>query len=98
VPFHLGKHKPVAPPQRAAFGLKRRLQVAALGALVIFIGVFRLSRGVLSMINSYAMPVSSGALVATGAVLLFLAVIPTGWLEKTAAWLQRNGKHGRSHP
>jgi hypothetical protein len=33
VPFHLGKHKPVAPPKRAAFGVKVRLQVAALGAL-----------------------------------------------------------------
>jgi hypothetical protein len=33
VPFHLGKHKPVAPPKRAAFGVKLRFQVAALGAL-----------------------------------------------------------------
>jgi hypothetical protein len=39
----------------AAFTLKLRFQVAALGALVIFLGMFRLSHGVSSVINVYAM-------------------------------------------
>jgi hypothetical protein len=86
VPFHLGKHKPVPPAKRAAFGLKRRLQVAAMGALVVFLGMSRLSRDVISVINSYAMPVDYGA-VAFGCVLLLFSAIPVGWLEKTAEWV-----------
>ena len=82
VPFHLGGHKPIAAPKRAAFSLKLRLQVAAMGAFVVFLGMFRLSHGVLSVINFYAIPIPSGALAATGAILLMSAVIPVGWLEK----------------
>jgi hypothetical protein len=55
VPFHLGKHKPVAPPKRAAFGLKLRLQVAALGALAVAIGMFQISRAVLFVIDLHGM-------------------------------------------
>src|ERR1022692_4964323 len=90
VPFHLGKHKPVAPPKRAAFGLKLRLQVAALGALAVAIGMFQISRAVLFVIDLHGMEAYSAALVATGAVLLLFAVIPAGWLEKTADWLMSN--------
>ena len=82
----MGKHKPVA-AKRAAFKLKLRFQVAVLGALVVFLGMFRLSHGVLSVINVYAMPIASGAVVAFGCVLLLFAVIPVGWLERTAEWL-----------
>ncbi len=95
MPFHLGKHKAVAPTKRAAYGLKRRLQVAALGALVVFVGMFRLSHGVISVVNFYAMPVASGADVAFGATLLLFAVIPVGWLERTADWLMANHKRRR---
>jgi len=86
VPFHLSGHKPIA-VKRAAFGLKLRLQVAGMGALVVLLGMFRLSRGVLSVNNVYAMPVASGAVVAFGGILLLFAVIPTQWIEKTASWL-----------
>ena len=86
MPFHLGKHKPVA-SQRAAFTLKPRVQVPALGALVVSLGMFRLSHGVLSVINVYTMPVASGAVVALGRVLILFTVIPVGWLERTAEWL-----------
>jgi hypothetical protein len=92
VPFHLGGHKPVA-VKRAAFGLKLRLQVAGMGALVVLLGMFRLSRGVLSVNNVYAMPVASGAVVAFGVILLLFAMIPTRWIEKTAAWLLSSRKH-----
>jgi len=86
VPFHLGKRKPVV-TRRAAFTLKLRFQIAALGALVVFLGMFRLSHVVLPVIHVYAMPVASGAVVACGCVLLLFAVIPVGWLERTAEWL-----------
>ncbi len=62
------------------------------GALVVLLGMFRLSRGVLSVNNVYAMPVASGAVVAFGVILLLLAVIPTRWIEKTAAWLLSSSK------
>jgi hypothetical protein len=92
VPFHLGKHKPVAPAKRAAFTLKLRLQVAGLGAFVVFLGMFRLSHGVISVVNFYAMPVASGAVVAFGCVLLLFSAIPVGWLERTGDWLMSGHK------
>jgi hypothetical protein len=95
VPFHLGKHKPVAPVKRAAFTLKLRLQAAAMGAFVVILGMFRLSHGVISVVNFYAMPVASGAVVAFGCVLLLFSVIPVGWLERTADWLLANHKRKR---
>jgi len=96
VPFHLGKHKPVAPVKRAAFTLKLRLQAAAMGAFVVILGMFRLSHGVISVVNFYAMPVASGAVVAMGGTLLLFAVIPVRWLEKTAEWLMPNSKRGKA--
>jgi hypothetical protein len=96
VSFHLSGHKPVA-VKRAAFGLKLRLQVTGMGALAVLLGMFRLSRCVLSVNNVYAMPVASGAVVAFGFMLLLFAVIPTRWIEKTAAWLVSSSKPQRSH-
>ena len=86
MPFHLGGHKPVA-VKRAAFGLKLRLQVAGMGALAVLHGMFRLSRGVLSVNNVYAMPIASGAVVTFGVILLLFAAIPTRWIENTGARL-----------
>jgi hypothetical protein len=42
-----------------------------------------------------SVPVASGAVVAFGATLLLLAVIPVRWLEKTAEWLMANHKRRR---
>jgi hypothetical protein len=47
-----------------------------MGALAVLLGMFRLSRGVLSVNNVYAMPIASGAVVAFGVILLLFAVIP----------------------
>jgi len=95
VPFHLGKHKPVAPAKRAAYGLKRRLQVAGLGALTVAIGMYQLSRGFFLVIEHHGMPVYAAALIATGVLLLLLAVIPAAWLERTADWMMANHKRRR---
>ena len=87
MPFHLGKHKPVAPVKRAAFTLKLRLQAAAMGAFVVILGMFRLSHGVISVVNFYAMPVASGAVVAFGCVLLLFSVIPAAGFLLTGVGL-----------
>ena len=68
-----------------------------MGGLVVLLGIFRLSRGVLSVNNVYAMPVASGAVVAFGGILLLFAVIPTRWIEKTAAWLLSGRRLKRAH-
>jgi len=68
-----------------------------MGVLAVLLGMFRLSRGVLSMLNVYALPVASGAVVAFGGILLLFAAIPTRLIEKTAAWLLSNRKSQSSH-
>jgi len=49
------------------------------------------------MLNVYALPVASGAVVAFGGILLLFAAIPTRLIEKTAAWLLSNRKSQSSH-
>jgi hypothetical protein len=80
VTFHLGKHKLIA-TKRAAFTLKLRIQVAALGMLTVAIGTFLSSRGIQFLTDVYAMPFPSGAVVVTGGVLLLFAMTPGGWLS-----------------
>ena len=97
MPFHLGKHKPVAgPTRRAVFTLKLRLQVAALGGFVVLLVKFRFSRGVLSVVNVYAMDVDSWSVVAMGATLVLFAVVPVGWLERIAEWLMSGHERGKA--
>jgi hypothetical protein len=93
-PKPIGKHAPTA-KSRYIFGLKQRLRLATVGAIVVFVGMFRLLHSALFVINRYAMPVYSGEIIATGTLLLLLAAIPPSWLDKTAAWLVSN-RHNHS--
>jgi hypothetical protein len=86
MPFHVDRHKPKA-AKRFAFALGPRLLVATFGGLLIFGGFFRLSHGVLFALNYYSLPVFSGGQIAVGVVVVLVAMIPSSWLEKTAAWL-----------
>lgn len=86
VPYHLGKHKPVA-RKRAAFPPKLRLQVAGTGAAAVLLGVYRLWRGVLLVENTYAIPLASEAVIALGGIFILFALIPVRCIESTASWL-----------
>jgi hypothetical protein len=83
VPFHIGKHKPTAAKQPLS-RLKARLQIAACAAIFLSLGLFRLSGGVVYVINWDTMPVFSGALITTGVALILLAACPFSWIEKIA--------------
>jgi hypothetical protein len=86
MPFHVGGHKPRA-VKRSVSGIKQRLGLVAMGAICLALGLFRMSRGVLFAINRHAVPMYSGAVIAMGAALIVLAMIPLSWLEIVARWL-----------
>ena len=86
MPFHVGGHKPRA-VKRPGSGIKQRLGLVAMGAVCLALGLFRLSRGVLFVVNRHAMPMYSGAAIAMEASLILLAMIPLSWLEIVARWL-----------
>jgi len=86
MPFHVAGHKPRT-VKHSVFGIKQRLGLVAWGAVFLALGVLRFSDGVLFIVNWQAMPIYSGAVIATGAVLIVLAMIPLSWLEIVARWL-----------
>jgi hypothetical protein len=86
MPFHVDRHKAKA-TKRFAFAFGPRLLVATFGGLLIFGGLFRLSHGVLFGLNRYYLPVFSGGQITLGVVVVLAAMIPSSWIEKTAAWL-----------
>ena len=86
VPFHLGKHKPVA-TKHIAFDIKRRVQVAAWGSILSVLGALLLWRGFRLVIDINALTIYGGALITTGAMLMLFAVIPSSWINKTVDWL-----------
>ena len=63
--------------------------IARLSAFFVLLafGLLRFSRGVIFILNWQAMPIYSGALIATGAVLIVLAMIPFSLIETVAHWL-----------
>ena len=80
--FHVGGHKPTPPPPKPKeFGIKNRLQAAAMGALLIFGGVFRLEYGVFVGFNWYRQPVFSHDLIAAGGVMILVALLPSSWIK-----------------
>jgi hypothetical protein len=86
MPFHVGGHKPRA-LKHSVSGIKQRLTLVAMGAVCLALGLFRLSRGVLFVVNWHAMPMYSGAVIAMGSALILLAMIPLSWLETVFHWL-----------
>jgi len=64
-----------------------RLQLGASGAVFLALGLFRFSHGIHLVVNWQAMPIYSGAVLGTGALLTLLAVIPFSWLEAVFHWL-----------
>jgi len=91
VPFHLRKAKPIRKPKQittAKFGLKKRALMAAFGAFIVVVGEWRFSHGILFAINFYGMPFYSGAVIATGACVVLLAVIPISWIDRMVAWVE----------
>jgi hypothetical protein len=85
MPFHVRGHK-THPPDATKFryGLKKRLLVAAFGALFVFGGWFKIMHGTYYWTNRYGEPVYSTSLIATGAVILLLALLPSSWIENLA--------------
>ena len=93
MPFHMAQRKPTNTAKHQPSRMKVRLQLAGLGILALCIGAFRLSHGVLSIINYYAMPMYSGAAIGLGVSLVLFAVLPLSWIETVAHWLDsRRGK------
>jgi hypothetical protein len=84
MPFHMEGHKPAVTNNRRPSGIKVRLQLAGFGALCLAVGVFRLSHDIHFVINQYAMPAVSGAIVGMGVTFVLSAMIPFSWIEKIA--------------
>ncbi len=59
-----------------------------MGCLFIFGGMFRSYHGVFIVTNWYGQPFSSHLMVVGGAMTVLVALIPSGWIEKTVrrAW------------
>jgi hypothetical protein len=85
MPFHVSGHK-ARTVERSVSGIKQRLGLVAWGAVFLAFGLLRFSQGVLFIVNWQAMPIYSGALISTGAVLIVLALIPFSWVETVAHW------------
>jgi hypothetical protein len=88
MPFHMAGHKPRA-VKRSVFGIKQRLGLLTFGGVFLAFGLFRFSHGVLFIVNWQAMPVYSGGVIATGTVLIVLAMIPSAWIEPVVHWLSK---------
>ena len=86
MPFHAAAHK-ARTVKRTGFGIKQRLVLVAWGAVFLAVGLLRFSDGVLFIVNWQAMPIYSGAVMVTGAVLIVLAMIPVSWVETVFHWL-----------
>jgi hypothetical protein len=86
MPFHVGGHKP-RPVKRSVSGMKQRLGLVLWGVVLLALGLLRFSDGVLFIINWQSMPIYAGALIATGAGLIMLAMIPFSWVETVFHWL-----------
>jgi|SRR5579872_1495596 len=97
MPFHMEGHKRAVTNKRRPSGIKVRLQLAGFGALCLAVGVFRLSHGVHFVINQYAMPAVSGAIVLMGVTFVLIAMVPFSWIERIAQRLNsdmtRSSKH-----
>jgi hypothetical protein len=87
MPFHVGGHKPQpARPKSVGFPVKNRLQTTAIGSLLLFGGLFRIKHGVFIVINWYGQPFSSHLMVIGGVIMILVALIPSGWIERAAKW------------
>jgi hypothetical protein len=86
MPFHVGGHKPQPTrPKSFGFPLKNRLQAIAVSCLLLFGGLFRIKHGVFIIINWYGAPISSHLMIVGGVIMILVALIPSGWIEKAAS-------------
>ena len=91
----MGGHKPKATVP--ASGMKLRFQLIAWAVVFLGSGIFRLSRGVLLVVNWQAMPVYSGAVIGIGVALVLVALIPFFWIEVIFRWLDSD-RHRKDIP
>ena len=89
MPFHVSGHKPGV-VKKFRFSLKNRLQVAALGSLLIFGGIYKFSHGTFIETDWLHQPVYSTSLVAIGAAVILSALIPSRWIETLANRIASN--------
>jgi protein-S-isoprenylcysteine O-methyltransferase Ste14 len=80
--FHMANHKPKVAGKRAAPLVKTRIQLVALGVLVLLVSMFVWSRGLPVPYDIRIAPV--GAFFALGVLLIMLAAIPFSWIDRIA--------------
>ena len=80
--FHMASHKPKVVSKRPLPVVKTRIQLLALGVLVLLVSLFVRSRNILGSHDIRIAPL--GAFVALGAMLLLLAAVPFSWIDKIA--------------
>jgi hypothetical protein len=81
--FHVRGHKSHPPHANESFKftLKKRLLLAAFGALFVFGGYFKIVHGTWAYFNWFDQPVYSTSLIATGAFILLPALLPSSWID-----------------
>src|SRR5258708_3021172 len=89
MPFHIGGHKPKA-GKKFRFGLKERSGFAALGALFMIGGVYRIMPGLSFIPTWFHQLVFSPALIATSIPFFLLALTPSRWVEQATNYLTSN--------
>src|SRR5260370_6126625 len=89
MPFHIGGHKPKA-GKKFRFGLKERSGFAALGALFMIGGVYRMMHGGFVISNRFHQLVFSPALIATIIPFFLLSLTPSRWVEQATNYLTSN--------
>jgi hypothetical protein len=85
--FHVGGHKPKPPVKKLEFAIGYRLLVGALGAALVWSGLYRFEHGMFTWLNWLHQPAYATGLIPAGAVVFAVALIPASWIDKAAARL-----------
>jgi hypothetical protein len=96
MPFHVGGHKPHVPPSKRVVTIKDRLLVTMFGCVFILGGWLNIERGYEYGLNLWGEPVYAYGLILVGAIVIPLAWIPSGWIERAVAGRGRAKTDSRS--
>jgi hypothetical protein len=82
--FHAGGRKPQPPAKPFRFSLWKRLLIATIGIVCTLGGIYKYRYGGFIGENWRHQPIYSTDLIALGAAVIVIALLPADWLEKLA--------------
>jgi len=70
------------PSRNSNFAIRYRLLIGALGAALVWSGLYRFEHGMCTWLNWLHQPAYATGLMPVGAVVFVIALIPTSWIDK----------------